>query len=63
MLNDYPDVMSVKQAAEALHICTKSVYRLIKENKIASLNVGRKIIIPKYALIMYLRSAQYTINT
>lgn len=62
MLSEYPDVMSVKQAAEALHVCPKSVYRLARENKIGTVKVGRKILIPKFALVMYLKSAQYKIN-
>ena len=31
MFNDYPDVMSVKQTAEALGISDKSVYAMLKE--------------------------------
>lgn len=62
MFKEYPEVMSVKQAAEALHICTKSIYRLVNENIIASVRIGKKILIPKYALVRYLQSAQYQIK-
>ena len=62
MFSEYPDVLSVVQAAEALHVCKKSVYRLVNEKRLGSVKVGRKILIPKYSLVMYLKSAQYTIN-
>ncbi len=61
MFRDYPDIMSVKQVANALHICDKSVYKLVNDNIIASRRIGRKIIIPKFALISYVKSAQYQI--
>lgn len=62
MFHEYPDVMSVKQAAQALHVCTKSVYRLVNDRVIASVRVGKKILIPKYALVQYLQSARYQIK-
>jgi DNA binding domain, excisionase family len=62
MLNNYPDVLTVKQAAEALCISTASVYRLIHEHVIGSKRVGRKILIPKLCLIDYLSSARYNVS-
>lgn len=60
MFNQYPDVLDVKQAAEALGICVNSVYRLIKERNLGCKRVGSKILIPKICLQQFLRSAQYT---
>ena len=62
MFHEYSDVLSVKEAAEALHVCTKSVYKLVNKRVIASVRVGKKILIPKYALVRYLQAAQYGIN-
>ena len=55
MLKDYPDVMSIEQMCEILSISTKTGYRLIRENKIESLKVGRSYRIPKAHLLLYMR--------
>lgn len=62
MLKDYPDVLTVKQLAQVLHICETSAYRMIKNREIGYRKVGRKILIPKICLFDYLRSARYTIS-
>lgn len=62
MFHEYPDIMSVKQAAAALQVCTKSIYKLVNENIIPVVRIGKKILIPKYALVRYIQSAQYTVN-
>ena len=59
MFKEYPDVMSVQQAAEALGICTASMYQLLREKTIGSRKVGRKILVPKVCLIDYINSARY----
>ena len=58
MFKDYPDVMSVQQAAEALGICTASMYQLLREKTIGCRKVGRKILVPKVCLIDYINSAR-----
>lgn len=63
MLNNYPDVMTVEQAAEALNVCRTSVYRMVNNKEIGSRRVGRKILIPKVCLIDYLNSARYIVST
>ena len=55
MLKDYPDVMSIEQMCEILSISTKTGYKLIRENKIESLKVGRSYRIPKAHLLSYMR--------
>lgn len=62
MLKDYPDVLNVHQAAQALCVCEASVYRMIKDNTIGYRRVGRKILIPKVCLIDYLNSARYIVS-
>ena len=62
MFNEYRDVMTVKETAEALGICKAAVYRMVKENTIGSHRVGRRILIPKTCLIQYVKSAQYRVS-
>ena len=62
MLNNYPDVMDVKQAAEALGVSTASIYNLVNNRTIGCRRVGRKILIPKICLIDYLNSARYSVS-
>lgn len=62
MLKDYPDVLTVKQVAEVLCICEKSVYRLLETRSIGFRRVGRKYLIPKQCVVEYLNSARYTVK-
>lgn len=62
MLSNYPDVLTVQQAADALGVCTASVYRMVKDGTIGYRRVGRKILIPKVCIIDYLNSARYLVN-
>lgn len=55
VLKDYPDVLTVEKMSRALGISTKTGYRLIRENKIESLKVGRSYRIPKAHLLLYMR--------
>ena len=54
---EYPDVLTVKQLGEILDICEKSVLKLVTENKIRSIQVGRLYRIPKLFLMSYLGMA------
>lgn len=47
VLKDYPDVLTVEEMSRALGVSTKTGYKLIRENKIESLKVGRSYRIPK----------------
>lgn len=57
MLDNYNDVLTVKELKEVLRIGFNKVYELLKDGKIKSLRVGNKIIIPKSAVLEYLQSA------
>ena len=61
MFNDYPDVMSVEQLANALGIGKNSATELIHSREIGSKRIGRKILVPKSCVIDYVQSARYTI--
>ena len=62
MLNEYPDVLTVKQVAEILHIGLNSAYKLVNEQTIGSRRVGTKFIVPKVCLTDYLNSARYLVS-
>lgn len=62
MFKEYSDLLSPAEAAKALSIGKNSIYRLIREKQIGVLHIGRKLLIPKMALITYVRSALYTVK-
>ncbi|MDR0861854.1 MAG: helix-turn-helix domain-containing protein [Oscillospiraceae bacterium] len=59
MLNQYPDVLTVKQVSEILQLSEDSVYRILKDGEIGCRKIRRKYVIPKLAVIDYLQSARY----
>ena len=54
MFEKYPDVVSVTQLGQMLHISERLAYRLIREGQIACLKIGRTYKIPKINVIKYL---------
>lgn len=61
MFNESPDIMTVSEVANALHIGKNTAYALIRQREIGSKRIGRKIIVPKSCLIDYVQSARYTV--
>ena len=55
VFKDYPDILDVKQVSELLNVSTKTVYRLLRENTIPSLKVGREFRIPKVNVMKYVK--------
>ena len=55
VLKEYPDIMTVDEVSKALGVSDKTVYRLLRENKIEHIVMGRKYRIPKAHLFSYLR--------
>jgi excisionase family DNA binding protein len=55
--NNYPDVLTVKQAAELLSVGTYSIYKLVKEEKLVAKQVGNKLRISKKSIIYYVEGA------
>lgn len=53
-LIDYPDVLSVDELQNLLRIGRSATYKLLKEQKIKTLKVGNRYIIPKKSVIDYL---------
>lgn len=54
MFKEYPDVVDIKGLCTMLGISVKSAYKLINQNKIGHLKIGRSFLIPKYHIISYL---------
>lgn len=63
MLNKYPDVLTVEDLTEILHIGKNKAYELLEKRVIGYKRIGRKYIIPKVCLIDYLASSAYNIST
>lgn len=54
LFKDYPDVVSVEQVSEMLHIGQVLAYRLVRSGKIKSRKVGRRYIITKRNVIEFI---------
>lgn len=54
MLENYPDVLNVKDMCSALRISRKTAYRLLNEGRIPCRRIGRNYKIRKDAVITYL---------
>ena len=54
MLEEYKDVLTVKDVYEILPIGKNSLYKLLNSDKIRHIKVGRKNLIPKRFLIEFL---------
>ena len=55
VLKEYPDILTVEEMSKALRVSTKTGYKLIRENKIECIKVGRSYRIPKAHLLTYMR--------
>lgn len=55
VLKEFPDILTVEEMSRALGVSTKTGYKLIRENKIEYLKVGRSYRIPKAYLFAYMR--------
>ena len=55
IFSDYPDVLTVEDLSRMLGISTKTAYKLLKEQKIKSITIGRTYRIPKVYLLQYLQ--------
>lgn len=55
MFDDYPDVLSAEEAAEALRVRENAIYQLLNEGKLKAFKNGRTWRIPKDALKEYIK--------
>ena len=56
LFKNYPDVVSVEQLSEMLHIGQVLAYRLVRNGEIKSCKVGRKYIITKQNVIDFINN-------
>lgn len=54
LLNDYPDILSVDDLQNILRIGRSAAYNLLKGNRIKTLRIGNRYIIPKQSVINFL---------
>ena len=55
VLKEYPDILTVEEMSKALGVSNKTGYKLVRENKIECMKVGRSYRIPKAHLLSYMR--------
>ena len=41
------ELLTVKETAELLGVCDRTIYKLIKEKKLFALEVGKRLLVPK----------------
>ena len=58
LLEEYKDVIKVKDVCEVLNIGKNTAYKLLKNNDIPNRRLGKKYIIPKFGVIEYLKGVQ-----
>lgn len=54
MFSKYDDIVSVEDVMEMLHLGRVTIYNLLKSDKIHTLRVGKKYVIPKKSVIDFL---------
>ncbi len=57
MLDNYKDVLTVKELQDVLQVGRTTAYNLVNGKIIKNLRVGSKILIPKFAVIEFLETA------
>ena len=55
MFTTYPDLVNIQELKEMLGIGVNLAYRLVRNNTIPSIKVGREYKIPKRNVIAYLK--------
>ena len=51
MFSEYDDVVTVDDVMKMLHLGKNNVYKLLRDNSIKSVKVGKRFIIPKRSVI------------
>ena len=61
MFKNFPDILTISQVAQALCIGKKSAYNLVHDHKLGALHMGKKILVPKFALEEYVKTARLNV--
>lgn len=56
LLNNVPDMLDIHDLQRVMHIGRSTAYRLIQEEKIRHIKIGKKIIIPKRYLLVFIEN-------
>lgn len=59
MLENFPDILTVKQLQEILSIGRSKAYSLLHSGKLKCITIGRQIRIPKQYLLDYIAAMSY----
>lgn len=62
IFQDYPDVLSIAQVAQALGIGRNAAYDLVNSNKLGCVRIGKIIKVPKFCLEEYLVTARANVK-
>lgn len=62
VLKEFPDILTVEEMSRALGVSTKTGYKLIRENKIECIKVGRSYRIPKAHLLAFIRVSPISLS-
>lgn len=58
LFKEYPDILTIRQVAQALGIGTKAAYALVNDKKLGAIRVGRTIKVPKFSLEEFVKTAR-----
>lgn len=58
MFKEYPDVVTPEELQKMLHIGRNAAYKILGDNLIETIRIGKKYIIPKVNVIKYLTAEQ-----
>lgn len=56
IFRDYPDVVTIDDLQSMLHIGRNTAYKLLQDNIIKTLKVGKRYIIPKTSVVNFVTS-------
>lgn len=54
LFKDYPDIITIIDLQAMLHIGRNAAYKLLQDNSIVSIRVGKKYIIPKASVANFI---------
>lgn len=57
LFSKYPDVVTIDNLQEMLHIGRNVAYSLLKDGRIKTIKIGKRYIIPKLSVIEFLNTA------
>lgn len=58
-IDDYPDILTPQQVGELLRIGRNKVYQYLADNRIPSIRNGVRYLIPKIAIMDFIRQTGY----